>query len=82
MKIKTKNAIEKAGSNKALADLLRVSKGAVSLWGEFLPAERAEQLVEARPDWFPDHTTALLAKLTKRIESIGANASGVQCNVA
>lgn len=45
-------AIRYAGSAVALAQLLGVTKQAVSAWGERLPPLRVFQLRELRPGWF------------------------------
>lgn len=50
--MKTKLAIKRAGSRKALADLLGISKAAISQWGPTVPELRVYQLREKRPDWF------------------------------
>lgn len=39
--MKTKDAIEYYGSSRALADALRITKGAVSHWGELIPERNA-----------------------------------------
>jgi transcriptional repressor of cell division inhibition gene dicB len=45
-------AIRYAGSATALAKLLKVSKQAVSAWGDKLPPLRVFQLRELKPGWF------------------------------
>lgn len=70
MKVNTKQAIELAGSSTALASLLGISKGAVSLWGDCLPDDRAKALLELRPDWFPETTAQLVTELKTRIERL------------
>lgn len=45
-------AIRYAGSSVALAQILGVSKQAVSAWGERLPPLRVFQLRELKPGWF------------------------------
>jgi hypothetical protein len=55
MAVKTKQAIELAGSPKALADLLGITPSAVSQWGEDLPQTRVWQLMVLRPAWFKAH---------------------------
>ena len=47
-----KDAIKKAGGSGKLADLLGISPGAVSLWGEELPEARVWQLKVIKPSWF------------------------------
>jgi DNA-binding transcriptional regulator YdaS (Cro superfamily) len=44
-------AIEKAGSQSALARLLGVSRSAVWQW-QTIPSGRLYQLMVVRPDWF------------------------------
>jgi predicted transcriptional regulator len=51
--MKTKQAIKLAGSAKALADLVGVTKSAVSQWGNEMPALREYILKDKRPEWFP-----------------------------
>lgn len=70
MKVKTQIAIEKAGSSTALAELLGISKGAVSLWGDDIPEERAKLLVELRPQWFPEIAAHLAGALRQKIERL------------
>lgn len=57
--MKTKHAIKLAGSAKALADLLGISKSAVSQWGNTVPELRVYRLRELRPDWFADKAKAV-----------------------
>ena len=45
-------AIKKAGSIKALAELLGVTRAAISQWGNDVPAMRLLQLRSLRPEWF------------------------------
>ena len=45
-------AIEKAGSAKALAELLGITRAAVSQWGDRVPQARVWQLRALRPAWF------------------------------
>jgi len=46
------DAIQKAGSPQALADLLKLSRPAISQWGETIPQARIWQLMALRPEWF------------------------------
>jgi DNA-binding transcriptional regulator YdaS (Cro superfamily) len=50
--MKTKDAIELAKSSKGLADLLGITQGAVSQWGEQIPTTRVWQLRVIKPEWF------------------------------
>ena len=50
--MKKQEAIERAGSPKALADLLGISQSAISQWGEEVPDARVWQLKALRPGWF------------------------------
>jgi hypothetical protein len=50
--MKTEEAVRRAGSVKALADLLGITSGAISQWGEDLPEARVWQLRVLRPEWF------------------------------
>ena len=74
MKIKTQIAIEKAGSSTALAGLLGISKGAITQWGEDLPEDRAAQLIELRPHWFPKSAALLAEALRQKIGRLEAPA--------
>lgn len=56
--MKTQQAIEKAGSSKALADLLGITPSAISQWGDDLPEARVWQLRVLRPDWFEEQAPA------------------------
>ena len=51
-RMKTQAAIELAGSNKALAELLGVTPGAVSQWVDEIPEGRYWQLRVIKPEWF------------------------------
>lgn len=55
--MKTQLAIEKAGSAKALAELLDITGGAISQWGENVPKLRVWQLKVLRPKWFKEERT-------------------------
>jgi DNA-binding transcriptional regulator YdaS (Cro superfamily) len=46
------DAIKKAGSAKALAELLGITRAAVSQWGDRVPPARVWQLKALRPKWF------------------------------
>lgn len=81
MKVKTQIAIEKAGSSTALAELLGISKGAIPQWGEELPDERAKQLVELRPHWFPEIAALLAGALRQKIERLEAVEPQIQVGV-
>lgn len=48
----TKQAIEKAGSAMALAELLGITRQAISQWGDKVPPARVWQLKATRPEWF------------------------------
>jgi len=50
--MKTQEAIDRAGSTKALAELLGITSGAVSQWGDDMPEGRLWQLRVIRPEWF------------------------------
>lgn len=50
--MKKTEAIQKAGSIKALADLLGITSAAVSMWREEVPKARVWQLKALRPEWF------------------------------
>lgn len=52
--MKTQQAIDHAGSARALADLLGITPSAISQWGEDVPTPRTWQLRVLRPDWFKD----------------------------
>lgn len=50
--MKTQQAIDHAGSARALADLLGITPSAISQWGEDVPESRYWQMQVLRPDWF------------------------------
>ena len=81
MKVKTQIAIEKAGSSTALAELLGISKGAIPQWGDELPEERAKQLVELKPHWFPENAAILAVALREKIERLEAPEPAIQVGV-
>lgn len=54
IRIRTADAISRAGNQGKLAKLLGVTRSAVSQWGEWLPAYRALQLRILRPRWMRD----------------------------
>jgi DNA-binding transcriptional regulator YdaS (Cro superfamily) len=45
-------AIKKAGSARKLAELLGISRAAISQWGANVPQARVWQLMALKPDWF------------------------------
>jgi len=47
-------AIQKAGSQVALARLLGITRQAISLWGKTIPQARVWQLRALRPEWFTE----------------------------
>ena len=60
--MKTQQAIDLAGTAKALADLLEVTPSAVSQWGEDVPEGRFWQLRVLKPEWFVQPAPATEAK--------------------
>lgn len=52
--MKTEQAIEHAGSARALADLLGITPSAISQWGDEVPEARYWQLRVLHPEWFAD----------------------------
>lgn len=52
--MKTQTAIDLAKTAKALADLLGITPGAISQWGEDVPDARTWQLRCIKPEWFSD----------------------------
>lgn len=50
--MRKQHAIQLAGSAKALAELLGITQGAISQWGEELPPLRTYELREMKPEWF------------------------------
>lgn len=50
--MKTLDALNLAGGNARLADLLGISPSAISQWGTDVPEAREWQLRVLRPDWF------------------------------
>jgi predicted transcriptional regulator len=57
--MKTREVIEKLGSNAAVARLLGITHGAVSQWGEEPPLLQQYRLRELRPDLFDSSEKAL-----------------------
>ena len=53
-RMKTQDAIKLAGTAKALAELLEITGGAVSQWGEEVPEGRRWQLQVLKPQWFEE----------------------------
>jgi|TARA_R110002126_G_scaffold2772_1_gene15372 DNA-binding transcriptional regulator YdaS (Cro superfamily) len=45
-------AIKNAGSAKNLAQLLGITRAAISQWGDTVPQARVWQLKALRPEWF------------------------------
>ena len=45
-------AIQKAGSASALAEILGISRAAISQWDENLPMARLWQLMAIKSEWF------------------------------
>ena len=62
--MKTQQAIQLAGSSKALAEMLGITGGAISQWGEEVPAARIWQLQVLRPTWFEVEKTKAKRKAT------------------
>lgn len=56
--MKTKRALELAGGTVKLAQVLGITQGAVSQWGENIPQAREWQLRLIRPEWFQDKRPA------------------------
>lgn len=50
--MKTAFAIEKAGSQALLAELLGITSSAITQWGDAIPQARVWQLRVMRPHWF------------------------------
>lgn len=50
--MKTQQAIQLAGSAKTLAEMLGITGGAISQWGEEVPDARVWQLRVLKPEWF------------------------------
>lgn len=50
--MKTKKAIELAGNASTLSELLGITRGAISQWGEEVPDARTWQLKTIKPEWF------------------------------
>jgi hypothetical protein len=45
-------AIQQAGGQRELADILGISQAAVSQWGDKVPDQRIWQLRVVKPEWF------------------------------
>lgn len=54
--MKTEHAIDKAGSAKALAELLDITPSAISQWPDDVPDARVWQLKVLRPAWFKEES--------------------------
>lgn len=50
--MKTQIAIDLAGSATKLAELLKITPGAISQWGDAVPDKRVWQLKVIKPKWF------------------------------
>jgi hypothetical protein len=61
----TQKAIELAGGSSALANLLGITPGAVSQWGNELPDRRIWQLRVLRPEWFKDSRSTKIRSQTE-----------------
>ena len=73
--MKTQHAIQLAGSAKALADLLEITGGAISQWGEDLPKGRCWQLQLLRPEWFKPGAIEALAETAPAARITGKGAA-------
>lgn len=56
--MRTDQAIEKAGTTKALAELLEITPSAISQWGDEIPDGRYWQLRVVKPEWFGEDLAA------------------------
>lgn len=63
--MKTQQAIQLAGSSKALAELLGITGGAISQWGDEVPPARIWQLQVLQPAWFQPAPTKRKPKAAK-----------------
>jgi hypothetical protein len=52
--VKTSDLIRKAGGQQNVARLFRITRQAVSQWGEYVPLLRQLQLQKMKPRWFRD----------------------------
>jgi DNA-binding transcriptional regulator YdaS (Cro superfamily) len=50
--MKKEFAIQKAGSASALANILGISRAAISQWGSDVPMARVWQLMAIKSEWF------------------------------
>jgi transcriptional regulator with XRE-family HTH domain len=50
--IRKEAALKLAGSAKQLAEILGITRAAISQWAEFVPEDRYWKLRVKRPDWF------------------------------
>lgn len=57
--MKSKQAIQLAGSVIKLATLLGISRMAVYQWGEDVPQARLWQLKVIKPEWFANETESV-----------------------
>jgi DNA-binding transcriptional regulator YdaS (Cro superfamily) len=49
-------AIKLAGSARKLAEMLGISRAAISQWGLMIPQARVWQLKSIHPEWFKEKT--------------------------
>jgi hypothetical protein len=68
--MKTKEAIEKAGSVKALAELLQIKQAAVYQWSEMVPHRRVLELRLLKPEWFQSEKSKREFEILKPRQSI------------
>lgn len=66
--MKTKRAIELAGGQRALAELLAITVSAISQWDEDVPEGRMWQLRVIRPDWFKESGPAENGHATEKVD--------------
>lgn len=66
--MKTKRAIDLAGSQKALAEILAITVSAISQWGEDVPDRRMWQLRVIRPEWFKESNGSENGQAAAKVE--------------
>ena len=71
MRMRTATAIEKAGSQALLAELLGVTSSAITQWGEAMPQARVWQLRLIKPEWFDDQASVSVNKQAPALDAKG-----------
>ena len=70
--MKTQNAIDKAGSATALAQILGITGSAITQWGDTIPPLRIYELKELRPKWFKVDKKAVVIEPAPKLTTISS----------